>query len=108
VKVRCDEGLANRIGPEPCAGTCEGAGEASVGECIGQLSSRERVNVPGADTVMGVEGNTYGRDIASVRMTRRGRRTWHVQTLLVSGNRESSRSTARSMAAGPRQEGEEP
>jgi hypothetical protein len=31
-----------------------------------------------------------------------------VQTLLVSGNRESSRSTARSMAAGPRREGEEP
>jgi hypothetical protein len=40
VKVRCDEGVANRIGPEPCAGTCEGAGEASVGECIGQSSSR--------------------------------------------------------------------
>jgi hypothetical protein len=31
-----------------------------------------------------------------------------VQTLLVSGNRESSRSTARPKAAGPRQEGEEP
>jgi hypothetical protein len=104
VKVRHDEGVANHIGPEPCVSN----GEASVGECIGQPMSRERFNVPGADTVMGVEGNTYGRDNASARMTRRGRRPWHVQTLLVSGNRESSRSTARSKAAGPHREGEEP
>jgi hypothetical protein len=41
-------------------------------------------------------------------MAQRGRRTWHVQTLFVSGNRENSRTTARSKAAGPRQEGEEP
>ena len=92
MKVRCDEGVATRIGPEPCAGACEGTGEASVGECIGQLRSRER-GVPGADTVTCVEGNTYGRDIASAHMPRRGRRPWHVHTLLVSGNREISRST---------------
>ena len=42
MKVRHDEGVANRIGPEPCAGSCEGTGEASVGECIGQPLSRER------------------------------------------------------------------
>jgi len=42
VKVPYDEGLANRIGPEPCAGAREGTGEASVGECIGQPLSRER------------------------------------------------------------------
>ena len=108
MKVRHDEGVANRIGPEPCAGTCEGAGEASVGECIGQPLSRERCLVPGADAVERAEGYTYGRDSASAHVTRRGRRTWHVQTLLVSGNRESSRSTARSKAAGPRREGEEP
>ena len=108
MKVHYDEGLANRIGPEPCAGTREGTGEASVGECIGQPLSRERLLIPGADAVERAEGNTYGRDSASARMARRGRRPWHVQTLLVSGNRESSRSTARSMAAGPRREGEEP
>jgi len=108
VKVRHDEGVANRIGPEPCAGACEGTGEASAGECIGQPTSRERFMIPGADAVERAEGNTYGRDSASVRTARRGRRTWHVQTLLVSGNRESSRSTARSKAAGPRREGEEP
>ena len=108
MKVHYGEGEANRICPEPCAGSREGAGEASVGECIGQPSSRERCLIPGADAVERAEGNTYGRDSASAHVTRRGRRTWHVQTLLVSGNRESSRSTARSKAAGPRQEGEEP
>jgi hypothetical protein len=108
VRVHYDEGVAIRIGPEPCAGVREGTGEASVGECTGQPLSRERLMIPGADAVEWAEGNTYGRDSASVRMARRGRRPWHVQTLLVSGNRESSRSTARSMAAGPRREGEEP
>jgi hypothetical protein len=116
VRVPYDEGVANRIGPEPCAGGHEGtregvhggAGEASVGECIGQPLSREMDIVSGADTIEQVEGNTHGCGSASAYVTRRGRRPWHVQTLLVSGNRESSRSTARSKAAGPRQEGEEP
>src|SRR5215469_1163292 len=80
VKVRHDEGVANRIDPEPCAGAREGTGEASVGECIGQPLSRERLFVPGADTVALLEGNTYGRDSASAHMPRRGRRPWHVQT----------------------------
>ncbi len=35
MKVRYDEGLAICIGPEPCVGIREGAGEASVGEHIG-------------------------------------------------------------------------
>jgi hypothetical protein len=47
--------------------------------------------ISGADAVHLAEGNTYGHDSASVHMARRGRRTWHVQTLLVSGNREISR-----------------
>jgi hypothetical protein len=77
VKVHYGEGVANHIGPKPCAGSREGAGEASVGECTGQPLSRERV-VSGADTVTCVEGKTYGRDIASAHMPRRGRRIWHV------------------------------
>jgi hypothetical protein len=36
VKVRYDEGVAIRIGPEPCAVAREGRSEASVGECAGQ------------------------------------------------------------------------
>jgi hypothetical protein len=42
VKVHCDEGVANHIGPKPCAGAREGVGEASAGERIGQPLSRER------------------------------------------------------------------
>jgi hypothetical protein len=41
VQVHCDEGVANHIGPEPCAGIREEVGEASVGECAGQQLSRE-------------------------------------------------------------------
>ena len=108
MEVHYDEGIAIYIGPEPCVGLREGVGEASAGECIGQPLSRVRFLVPGADTVAVVEGNTHGHDIASARAARCGRRTWRVQTLLVSGNRENSRSTARSKAAGPRREGEEP
>ena len=83
MKVRRDEGVAIRIGSEPCAGAREGTGEASVVECTGQPLSRERHMIPGADAVEWAEGNTYGRDSASVRMARRGRRPWHVQKLLV-------------------------
>jgi len=71
------------IGPEPRAGAREGVGEASVGECIGQTWSRETVLIPGADAVCLSEGNIDGRVIASVRLTRRGLRPWHVQKLLV-------------------------
>ncbi len=82
MRVHYDEGVATHIGPKPCAGAREGAGEASVGECIGQPLSREiRVN-PGADAVLLVEGNMAGCALASARLTRRGRRPWHVQTLL--------------------------
>jgi hypothetical protein len=36
VKVHYDEGVANHIGPEPCAGVREDVGEASAGEHTGQ------------------------------------------------------------------------
>jgi hypothetical protein len=43
VQVHRDEGVAIHIGPEPCAGVREDAGEASAGDCIGQPLSRERM-----------------------------------------------------------------
>ncbi len=49
MKVRCDEGIANHIGPEPCAGIREGVGEASVRERAGQTLSHDKIVVPGAD-----------------------------------------------------------
>ena len=82
MQVRHDEGVAIRIGPEPCAVVCKGDSEASVGEGIGQPLSRESLLDPGADAVSSAEGNTNRRIIASAWSTRRGRRTWHVQKLL--------------------------
>ena len=81
MRVRRDEGVANRIGPEPCDGIREGDGEASVGEHIGQPLSRESKIVLGADVVRITEGNMDGRVIASARPTRRGRRPWHMWKL---------------------------
>jgi hypothetical protein len=45
VKVRCDEGVANRIGPEPCAGVNVGVREGSHG-CVGEASVGERIGQP--------------------------------------------------------------
>ena len=41
MKVRHDEGAANRIGPEPCVAVRKNVDEASVGEGIGQPLSHE-------------------------------------------------------------------
>jgi hypothetical protein len=107
VQVPYDEGVATRIGPEPCAFAREGIDEASAGVCAGQPSSRESGLFSGADAVLLAEGNTEGRVSASALTTRRGRRTWHVQKLLV---REPGGLTADRLAtaAGPHREGEEP
>jgi hypothetical protein len=42
VQVRCDEGLANHIGPESCATHREVCGEALTGERTGQPLSHDR------------------------------------------------------------------
>ena len=80
MQVHFDEGIANYIDPESCAGTREGFGEALTGDHIGQPLSREMNIVLGADALSNVEGNTDGRAIASARTARRGRRPWHVWT----------------------------
>ena len=82
MKVHYNEGVAIHIGPESCAGSREAVREALTGERAGQPLSREKGEVLGADAVPAAEGNTAGRDIASVRSTRRGRRPWHAWTLL--------------------------
>jgi hypothetical protein len=107
VQVPRDEGVASRIGPEPCVGIREGDGEASAGEHIGQPLSRENLSNPGADVFEITEGHTGGRDIASVCPTRRGRRPWHVWTLLARepGGLGTGLSTE---SAGPHRKGEKP
>ena len=91
MQVRYDEGVATHIGPKPCVGIREGAGEASVGERIGQQLSHEKPVVPDADVFVVTEGDTLERVIASALKVRRGRRTWHVRKSLY-GNREVSSS----------------
>jgi hypothetical protein len=110
VRVHYDEGLANHIGPEPCAGVREGVGEASVGGRAGQPLSREIVLNSGADAVTRVEGNMEGRVIASVLPTRRGHRPWHVRKLLARepGGLWIGHKPHISGAHGPQREGDEP
>jgi len=56
VQVHYDEGIANHIGPEPCAGIREDVGEASVGERAGQPLS---CGAPGRSA--GVDGESVDR-----------------------------------------------
>ena len=82
MQVHHGEGVAIRTGPEPCAVTREGGGEASAGGYTGQPLSLAKIHIPGADAVAKAEGNTDGRMSASARTARRGRRTWHVWKLV--------------------------
>ena len=110
MQVHHDEGVAIRIDPESCAVDREGLGEALTGEHIGQPLSLEMNIVPGADALSIVEGNTDGCAIASARTARRGRRTWHVWTLLAREPGDLTVDQRRSIAfrPGPHREGEEP
>ena len=107
MKVRHVEGVVTRNGPEPCVGIREDAGEASAGEHIGQPLSLAKIHIPGADAVAKVEGNADGRVSASAWTARRGRRTWHVRTLLARELGDLA-SDQRIAAAGPHRRGEEP
>lgn len=52
MQVRRDEGVANHIGPEPCADRREVVREASVGERAGQPLNRDSCVIPGADAIL--------------------------------------------------------
>ena len=108
MQVHYDEGVAIHIGPEPCVGIREGVGEASVGECIGQPLSHESAITSGADAVSDAEGNMDGRAIASARTARRGRRPWHVRTLLEREPGDLVIGQGGRPASGPHREGEKP
>ena len=108
VQVHYDEGIANHIGPEPCAGIREDVGEASVGERAGQPLSRDRKLIPGADAVCVAEGNMSKSANASAWATRRGRRTWHARKLFVREPGDLRIGHRPLGVDGPRREGEEP
>jgi hypothetical protein len=82
VKVPHSEEVANHAVLESCVWYPRGAGEALTEVRIGQPLSREINVILGAHAFVAVEGYTMGRDIASALSTRRGRRPWHVRTLL--------------------------
>ena len=110
MQVHHDEGVANRIDPESCAVAREGFGEALTGDHTGQPLSREMNIVLGADALSNVEGNTNGCATASARTTRRGRRPWHVWTLLVRepGDLTVDQRPSIECRSGPHRKGEEP
>ena len=96
MQVPCDEGVANRIGPESCAVAREGFGEALTGEGIGQPLSRERVSfwvptpcIRWKATCPDATAQAPGRPgvVRDPGMCRRSLR----------GNREISRSTVRQL-----------
>jgi hypothetical protein len=109
VRVPHSEEVANHAVLESCVALPRGAGEALTEVRIGQPLSREIDVIPGAHAFDAVEGNMTGRDNASALLTRRGRRTWHVRTLL---EREPGDLQCRPPGpvrpGGPHREGEEP
>ena len=83
MQVPDDKEVAIHVVPESCASDREVRREALTGVRMGQPLSRDRNVIPGAHAVPEAEGNMSERVIASAQMTRRGRRPWHVRTLLV-------------------------
>ena len=107
MKVRYDEGLANRIGPEPCAGVCEDVGEASVGERIGQPLSRESY-ISRALTALSSPKATWSSTSSQVLARPSVVVDPGMCGCSLSGNREICGSADGLRAVGPRREGEEP
>lgn len=106
VRVPDSEEVANHAVLESCAVHREVLGEALTEVRIGQPLSHESNVIPGADAFDVAEGNMGGASNASAAPTRRGRRTWHVRTLLERepGDLQSDH-RAPSGPDGPRREG---
>ena len=107
MQVPDNKAVAKHVVPESCVSNREMRREALTGVRIGQPLSHDRNVIPGAHAVPKAEGNTTGRVIASASATWRGRRPWHVRTLLARepgylGFDQSPQ------WAGPHREGEEP
>ena len=107
MEVHYDEGLANRIGPEPCAGFREEVGEASAGERAGQPWSREKF-APGADDVPLSEGNTNRCAIASTPLDPAWSENLACTHTPCTGTGRSAGWPVRCFCTGPHGEGEEP
>jgi len=91
VKVPCDEGVANRIDPESCAGSREAACEALTGAHVGQPLSGVRLHNRSADALQSAEGNTARCVKRASRRLRVVVRPWHACTSSI-GKQEISAS----------------
>jgi len=107
VQVPHNKDLASHVVLESCAAYREVRREALTEARTGQPSSRESVFFRVQTPWVNAEGNTSGRVIASALRTRRGRRPWHVRTLLVREPGDLGPDQLR-YRAGPHREGEEP
>jgi len=108
VRVRYDEGVATRIGPEPCVGGREVDGEASAGEGAGQPSSPRKENSPGRRRC-----THSGRQHERARQRERSASPAWSETLACAdapcaGTGRSLAHPGRASVAGSRREGEEP
>jgi hypothetical protein len=97
VRVPDGEEVANHTVRESCVVRREAFDEALTEVRTGQPLSHESNVIPGADAFAVAEGNMGGALCRERRPARRGRRTWHVRTLLV---REPGDLQHRTLAAG--------
>jgi IS66 Orf2 like protein len=80
VKVPYDEGVANHIGPESCAGGREAVREALTGVRVGQPLSDETLLNRSAHAIQSAEGNMVRCAFASAGQLRAVCRPWHART----------------------------
>jgi hypothetical protein len=83
VQVPANKDLASNVVPESCAVHREVWREALTGVRIGQPLSHESHSSRAPTRLCTRKATRLGADIASAQTARRGRRPWHVRTLLV-------------------------
>ena len=95
VKVLYEEGVAIHFGPESCVGVREGFSEASTGEYVSPVLSREIVTrIPGAPVVTGGEGRNRMNRKREVRAGPARSETRSERGSISCGNRETLSPTA--------------
>lgn len=82
MKELYEKGVATHLGPEPCVGSREGAGEASVGVRAGRAIEPRKSHAQGADAFEPAEGNRTTDAIASRLPALRGPRPRHARKLI--------------------------
>jgi hypothetical protein len=107
VQVPDNKDVANHVVPESCAAHREMRREALTGVRIGQQLSHDRSLSWVPTQFHRRKATRTSASHASARPTRRGRRTWHVRTLLAREPGDLGFDQPRYWA-GPQREGEEP